>query len=209
MESAGRELRWRHRHAEPPPATTGARRLVVHRSEGGDPLREGEAHATPDLRIRGVERRQAHGRVEAADGLHQVGARAEDVGPGARGDQLRVRDTRAAQGAQHTRLATHRLVALLPLVERRPAQHVGAPAPIEAEQDVLRAAAPDGALDRTWRQARLVHLGRETLEVDALGVRRSLYGARAHGAGSLPSQPSAARSSRHLPGGFGPTSLLR
>ena len=145
----------------------------VDLAERRDGVDECHAHAPPDPRIGGVQRGKTRRRVEAAHRLHQREAGTEDRGVRARGDEERVRHLRAAQGAEHPRLAAHRLVAVLALVEGRPPENVGTAGPLEAQQDVLCPASEQLVpLDRSAREPLRVHPLREPLEIDARYGRR-------------------------------------
>ena len=82
----------------------------------------------------------------------------------------------AGEGGQDAGLAAHRLVAVGPLVRRRPAQDVLAGAAAEPQQHVLR---PTGDQlhvgQRTGAEAALVHPRDEAVEIDDGPVERQRH----------------------------------
>jgi hypothetical protein len=145
----------------------------VHPSEGGDAVGHRQSHGVLHRRVRAVRLREPERRVEAVDRLHQVEGCTQQLDVGAGGDEGRVGHVRPRQGREHPRLTAHRLVAVGPLVGRRPAEHEGPGAPTEAQQHVLGAAGD--ALDVPDRRARLeapvVHPPGQHVEVDGAGLR--------------------------------------
>ena len=120
------------------------------------------------------ERRQAAGRVEAVDRLHQVEdgvARHAGLGLAGPGDERGVGHVAAGEGRQHPGLAPHHLVAGPAQVAGAAAQHVVAAARVEPQQHVLGAAGQRSSVgDRPGGQPLVVHPPREGGEVDEVGA---------------------------------------
>jgi hypothetical protein len=115
-------------------------RDVVDCGQRDDGIGHRQAHRVLPTGVVFERRRQAEGGVEAVDRLHQVERRSHHLGVGLGSDEAGMRHIAAGQRRQHTCFASHRLVAVGPLVHRRPAQHEGAAAAREPQQHVLRAA---------------------------------------------------------------------
>ena len=97
---------------------------------------------------------------------------AEDLRVRLGGDQARVGHGGAGDGRQDPGLAAHRLVAVGPLVDGRPAQHIGAPGAGEPQQNVLRTPGD---------QAMAVDLRRRLIEACAHGIRKREHQAQQRG----------------------------
>jgi hypothetical protein len=140
---------------------------VIDAAEGERGVDHGQAHAAADGRVAGVKFRQADGRVEAVDGLHEVEGDAEDVLGVAGGDEAGMGDVGRGEGAEDAGLAAHDVVAVHAGMARRPAQDERASAAAELQEDVLRAAGQLGQVfKRPGLDAALVHPGFEAFEVN-------------------------------------------
>ena len=82
-----------------------------------------------------------------------------------------MRHVGAGEGGEDPRLAPHRLVAVRPLVRRRPAQHELAVAPTEPHEHVLRATGDQLDVgDRAVAEVAVVHPLEDPVEVDDRGI---------------------------------------
>ncbi len=114
-------------------------RHMVDGTEGGSAVDERKPHRSLQGRIGSVRLGEPNRRVESVDGLHQVEAGAEHLGIGLAGDEARMWHVGVRECGEDPGLATHGVVAVGPLVQRRSPQDIVAVGSAEAEQDVLRA----------------------------------------------------------------------
>ena len=110
--------------------------------------------------------------VDPVDRLHQVEGRAEHVDVGAGGDQPGVRHIGRCQRGEDASFSTHRLVAVVPLVNGRAPEYELLAATPESNQDVL---GPTGEYldvgDRSGSDGLIVHPVDEPTGIDTLDSR--------------------------------------
>ena len=157
---------------------------VVQRAQLRDALDHGQAHAMANSLRSGMQGRQAGGRVEAVDRLHQVEGRAENRLVATGRDQRRVGHITIGDGRQHPRLAAHGLVGIGPQMRRRTTQDIAATRPRKPQQDVLRSTGqPDGVLDGAGAQPDAVHPAGQRRQVHSLIHPDHALGLRLYSAG--------------------------
>ena len=76
--------------------------------------------------------------VESLDRFHEVEGSAQYLLIRTHSDKARVWNIRTGKRREHSRLASHGLIAVRPFVARRSSQYVRSPRTNEAEKDVLR-----------------------------------------------------------------------